>query len=130
MNKELIEFIAENATPSEQLAAIGSKDFEDDADFNIYVEEGFSKPKLVPTVDTKPEELAEAEVDYTKPIRGPRDVVLSGPVIGGWGPGRYIQSQAKAMEFFIEKFGAKRVSKLPRWTKGRWAVLIKDLKAE
>lgn len=89
-----------------------------------------------PTVDTSPELLAAMVSEdpqgrfYTKALRGPRDVVLSGPIIGGWGPGRYHQSKALALRYLRLKFGDERVRVLPGWTRGRWAYLIKDLRKE
>lgn len=92
------------------------------------------KESTEPTIDTDPDSLAQmSAVDpngrfYTKAMRGARDVVLSGPILGGWGPGRYHRSKAVALEWLRTKFGQERVRVLPGWTKGRWAYLIKDLR--
>lgn len=83
---------------------------------------------LVPTIDTREAEFLEKEVHYQVGRRDPSDVVLSGPVIDGWGPGRYHQNRFFAMRHLVEKFGAHRVKRIEGQTKGRWAFLIKGLK--
>lgn len=83
-----------------------------------------------PTIDTKQRVLEDWTLSYPHTKRGPGDVVLSGPVIGGWGPGRYFRSKRTAFEFMVAKFGHARVRKLDKSTKGRWSLLIKDLRGE
>lgn len=104
-------------------------------ELNLVGQEPFSQESptdmqepLEPTIDTTEQEMDERFVFYPNVMRAPSDVVLSGPVIGGWGPGRYFQSKARAFEHFVEKYGNARVRKLDRSTKGRWAFLIKGLK--
>lgn len=82
---------------------------------------------LRPGADTKEAEIGVREVEYS--CRGPRDVVLSGPVLAGWGPGRYFNSRRAAYAWAITKYGKQRVQRT-RYTRGRWAFLIKNLRAE
>jgi len=96
---------------------------------DLYVDE--IELDVEPTIDTDPKELAEADLAsrfYTKMLRGAGDVVLSGPVIGGWGPGRYFRSKRLAKRYLSMKYGVDRVQRLPGRQKGRWAYLIKNLK--
>lgn len=92
------------------------------------------RESVQPTVDLSPDEVAKLAAEdpqgrfYTRALRGPNDVVLSGPVIGGWGPGRYHRSKAVAKEFLEKKYGEDRVRPVGGWTRGRWAYLIKNLK--
>ena len=86
---------------------------------------------LEPTNDTEPREFLEKEVDYRMAsLRGPLDVVLSGPITGGWGPGRYFQNFRLAREFLEAKYGKERVKRVPGRSAGRWAFLIKNLRSE
>jgi len=81
---------------------------------------------LSPSCDTVPREFRDRFVDYN--LRGPRDVVLSGPVQGGTGPGRYHQNRRRAYYSLVDKYGADRV----RWTEKqsykRWSFLVRGLK--
>lgn len=91
--------------------------------------------ELIPGVTTTEAELREAarpdgELYVNYVVRGPRDVVLSGPVRAGWGPGRYYRSRRVAYFAMAEKYGAERVKFLDGTTRGRWAYLIKNLKPE
>lgn len=79
---------------------------------------------IKPTIDTPEPQLAESEVAYDH-VRSVRDFVLSGPIIGGWGPGRYFQSRARAEAWCQEKYGKERVRRLEGQTRGRWSFLIK-----
>ena len=72
-------------------------------------------------------EIEGSEVYYD--ARGPRDVVLSGPVYGGKGPGRYYGTKAKAYHAMVAKFGTDRVRRVDGPTGMRWAYLIKNLRA-
>jgi hypothetical protein len=81
----------------------------------------------IPWCDTPADELGNQWVDYSD--RGPRDVVLSGPIIGGWGPGRWQKNRRIAYWFCVEKYGAERV-KPTRQSTGRWSFLIKNLRSE
>ena len=80
---------------------------------------------LMPGADTPERAFYERFVDYSD--RGVRDVVLSGPVLAGWGPGRYFQSRRRAFQWCVEKYGEGKVTRVP-YTKGRWAFLIRGLK--
>lgn len=82
----------------------------------------------LPTLDSGPDLDSGARfVDYTD--RGPRDVVLSGPVLGGWGPGRYHRSRRVAYTYLVDLHGESRV-KVMSQSKGRWSFLVKNLKSE
>lgn len=83
---------------------------------------------LTPGIDTVPTDFDLRDVEYS--TRGPRDVVLSGPVIGGSGPGRYFQNRRLAYLWARGKYGPERVRRTERECKWRWSFLIKDLKAE
>lgn len=80
---------------------------------------------LIPWCDTSDDEFGYRWVDYVD--RGPSDVVLSGPVTGGWGPGRWHSNRRVAYWRLVGKFGADRV-KQTRQSEGRWSFLIKNLK--
>lgn len=80
---------------------------------------------LIVNMDGDPGELAFT-VPY--PTRGPRDVVVSGPVRGGWGPGRWMPNRYVARKWADGKYGPERVLPVP-YTEGRWAFLIRNLKA-
>lgn len=64
------------------------------------------------------------------PVRGHRDVVLSGPVLGkGTGPGRKFSSPEAALSWARGKYGEGNVSLLNyREEMPRWAVLVKNLR--
>jgi hypothetical protein len=94
-------------------------------DANGYIAEEPDWIPLQPGADTKGEDLAARKVEYS--CRGPRDVVLSGPVLAGWGPGRYFNSRRAAYTWARAKYGPDRVQRV-RYTRGRWAFLIKNLK--
>lgn len=81
---------------------------------------------LVPTVDTTRREFQDRFVHYAGV--GPNDAVLSGPVIGGWGPGRYHQSRRQAREWLEARFGRERVRETEGISRGRWSFVIRDLK--
>ncbi len=91
------------------------------------------KEATQPTIDLSPDEVSRLVSEdpqgrfYTRALRGPGDVVLSGPVIGGWGPGRYFRSKAMARRYLELKYPG-RVRPAGGWTRGRWAYLVKDLK--
>jgi CTP-dependent riboflavin kinase len=100
-------------------------------DKNSLVEMDFFSGPTVDVADDVLSSVAKEDPDgnyYKKALRGPNDVVLSGPVIGGWGPGRYFRSKALAKRYLELKYGAERVRSTGGWTRGRWAYLIKDLK--
>lgn len=83
-----------------------------------------------PSIDSTPEQVAELDDRfYTLGMRKPEDVVLSGPIFNGWGPGRYFQSRRLAREWCQEKYGIERVG-FVRVTSGRWAYLIRGLKCQ
>lgn len=97
---------------------------------NIELEEDFSDyDEVEPTIDATDEQVAGLdERFYTKGMRGPRDVVLSGPVMGGWGPGRYFRSKRTAYRYLVMKYGHENVRFLRGSTRGRWSYLIRNLK--
>lgn len=80
---------------------------------------------LIPGCDTNPNDFGFRWVDYSD--RGPRDVVLSGPVIGGWGPGRWHKNRRVAYWRLVQQYGRDRVQVM-RQSQGRWSFLIKNLK--
>lgn len=82
---------------------------------------------LQPTNDTPPEDFLEKERDYVTLARGPRDVVLSGPVVNGWGPGRYFMNRKQARAWCEEKYGKERVGGNLGYTRGRWSFVIRGL---
>lgn len=82
---------------------------------------------LIPWCDTPDAELGARWVDYSD--RGPRDVVVSGPITGGWGPGRWQKNRRYAYWRLVEKYGEDRVKPMKQ-SIGRWSFLIKNLKAE
>lgn len=83
---------------------------------------------ITPTLDTNDHVLENGEkfVDYS--TRGPADVVLSGPITGGWGPGRWFSNRRMAHRWAVEKYGLSRVVPV-RGQTGRWAFLVKNLRA-
>lgn len=80
---------------------------------------------LLPWCDTTDDEFGTRWVDYSD--RGPRDVVLSGPVIGGWGPGRWHKNRRVAYWRLVAQFGEDRVKQM-RQSQGRWSFLVKNLR--
>src|SRR5262245_11223106 len=91
--------------------------------------EHYDDPLLYPmtvTCDTTRQEFENRFVDYGE--RSERDVVLSGPVLGGWGPGRYYFNRRAAFRAHVDKYGKERVMPTEKATIGRWSLLIKGLK--
>lgn len=84
---------------------------------------------FIPTLDSNSRALESGERSVTYVDRGPLDVVISGPVVGGWGPGRFHRSRRAAFSFVAEKYGAERVMPTKQ-SVGRWSFLIKNLKAK
>lgn len=82
---------------------------------------------LVPGCDSSGGELDVGWIDYSD--RGPNDVMLSGPITGGWGPGRWHANRRAAYAACVAKYGVDRV-KFPRQSEGRWCCLIKNLRAK
>lgn len=80
---------------------------------------------LIPWCDTADDEFRGRWVDYSD--RGPRDVVVSGPITGGWGPGRWHRNRRVAYWRLTQKYGEDRVKQM-RQSEGRWSFLIKNLK--
>lgn len=72
------------------------------------------------------------EVEYD--IRGPKDIVLSGPLIGSKGRGRMFASRAAALEWAKGKYGEDKVYELPALSQRPeeelriWAVIVKNLR--
>lgn len=81
---------------------------------------------LLPWCDSTDDEFGTRWVDYSD--RGPNDVVLSGPVIGGWGGGRWHKNRRVAYWRLAGQFGEDRVKQM-RQSQGRWSFLIKNLKS-
>lgn len=93
--------------------------------------EKYDDPVLYPmkvTCDTTSKEFLDRFVDYN--LRGKNDVVLSGPVISGWGPGKYYQNRMIAFKALAAKFGEHRVRFTEKNTSGRWSFVVKNLKTE
>lgn len=84
---------------------------------------------FIPTLDSSSRALESGDRPVTYVDRGPLDVVISGPVVGGWGPGRFHRSRRAAFSFVVEKYGAERVMPTKQST-GRWSFLIRNLKAK
>src|SRR5690349_4946433 len=82
---------------------------------------------LIPWCDTPEREFGERWVDYHD--RGPLDVVLSGPITGGWGPNRWFPNRRHAYAWCVKQYGADRVKQM-RQSHGRWSFLIKNLRKE
>jgi hypothetical protein len=63
--------------------------------------------------------------------RSPRDVVISGPVLGkGKGPGREFSSKEAALAWARGKYGENNVKLLrPYEDLPRWAILVKNLRS-
>lgn len=84
-------------------------------------------PKVIsPNIDTSEKELEHGEYEIEYSDRGPNDIVLSGPLLGGWGPGRFFQSRGAALVWATQKYGPGRVKKVKEQP-GRWAYLVKNL---
>lgn len=81
---------------------------------------------MVPWLDASDSDFDSRWVDYCD--RGPRDVVVSGPVLGGWGPGRWHKNRRVAYWRMVLKYGEDRV-KPTRQSQGRWSFLIKNLRS-
>jgi hypothetical protein len=62
-------------------------------------------------------------------IKGPNDVVISGPLTSGSGPGRTHASSREAYIRLCNKYGKNRVKSMKQ-DKHRWCYLIKDLKVK
>jgi hypothetical protein len=97
--------------------------------------EGETEPEepqgFIPTVDSDLSDFSDNTkyVDYS--TRGPNDVVLSGPIVGGWGPGRFHRNRATAYKWCCDNYGVDRVKRGEKWEQaGRWSFLIKNLKTE
>lgn len=101
------------------------EDFDDEVAEENELYEHIPEP-VIPTVDTDPFELATSVVvDYS--TRGPRDVVMSGPIANGWGPGRAFKGRRQAYIWAATKYGSDRVQPVKE-VAGRWAFLIKNLR--
>ncbi len=82
---------------------------------------------LAPHCDLDTSEFGSRFVEYSS--RGPRDVVISGPITGSHGPGRWHKNRRVAYWCCVEKYGADRVQQT-RQSEGRWSFLIKNLRPE
>lgn len=81
---------------------------------------------LIPWCDSTDDDFGNRWVDYSD--RGPADAVISGPVIGGYGPGRWHKNRRIAYWVCAERYGVERVKQM-RQSVGRWSFLIKSLRA-
>lgn len=115
--------------PQGSMTLPSSQEETPEEDISEFESEDSGEYPIVPTIDTPGQVLEEGNrfVDYS--IRGPRDVILSGPLTGGWGPGRWFKNRSMAYLFVVDKYGVGRVSSV-RERAGRWAYLIKNLRAE
>lgn len=91
------------------------------------IEDETTEDEFQPGIDTDPREFEHKSVDYSSD-KGPNDLVVSGPVIGGWGPGRYFQNRRQALRHYEDKYGENKVHLSHRQSHGRWSVVIKDKK--
>lgn len=98
----------------------------EDADGVLNIDE---VPAVDPTIDTAIADLEAPTSWVAYSDRGPMDVVLSGPVIGGWGPGRWHQNRRIAFGWALRTYGVDRVVATPQ-SNGRWSVLIKNLRED
>jgi hypothetical protein len=82
---------------------------------------------MEPGVDGLP-----VDSDYLDYLRGPRDVVISGPVgkkvDGSKSPGRWFATPWDALTWAEEKYGRDKVKLLNLEESARWAVLVKNLR--
>lgn len=74
-----------------------------------------------------------AEIDVERWMvycdRGPRDVVVSGPLeANGWGPGVLMPDREAAWNRLVAKYGESRVRNHPQ-SFGRWGFLIRNLRS-
>ena len=85
--------------------------------------------EVIPTLDEGPKEV-KGDTDVYAPYstRGPRDVMLSGPLPGGYPPGRWFASRIDAAAWAITKYGVSRVVVPEAQSKNRWCLLIKELR--
>lgn len=109
----------------ETIVPLGSKYADDFLATEEMEEDDPETYPMVPWCDSTDDDFGTRWVDYVD--RGPNDVVLSGPVIGGWGPGRWHKNRRIAYWRLVDKFGADRVKQL-RQSQGRWSFLIKNLR--
>ncbi len=110
----------------EDIPADNTTDSPGDQDLEIADLDDPEAYPLIPGCDTPADEFGARWVEYYD--RGPRDVVVSGPVTGGWGPGRWHKNRRVAYWRLVGKYGADRV-KLTKQSQGRWSFLIKNLRA-
>ena len=70
------------------------------------------------------------EGDYS--IRGPGDVVLSGPLLGSCRKGRMFSTRAAALDWARGKYGEDKVYELPELKPEEemrlWAIVVKNLR--
>ena len=94
-------------------------------------EKDYDDPEIYPLrpgVDTTRQEFRNRFVEYN--VRGPDDGIRSGPLSGGWGPGRFFRNRAIAFHAMCHEYGKERVRQLEGYQRGRWAFLIKNLKTQ
>lgn len=122
--KPSLSKLDEYQTTGDELEEISpSWDLEEDPESHHYLPNPVEG--VVPDIDMSEDALST--VEYS--IRGPRDVVLSGPVGPGWGPGTWYPSRGAAYQKLEAKYGKERIRKVPT-VMGRWAFLIVNLKGE
>lgn len=95
-------------------------------DAELATEETSDEPAsdAVPEMDADP-----GDTSWLYSTRGPSDAVVSGPIMGGWGPGRWIANRRAAYVWAVAKYGKDRVVQMDQQTEGRWAFLIRGLRA-
>lgn len=110
-----------------------------------YAQEADTEPMVpelpepeIPTLDSSPKELdvvakslemGAEHVPAPYSVRGDSDVMLSGPVTGGWGPGRWFPNRSGALNWAVSKYGSARVVVPEAQSAGRWCLLIKNLRS-
>lgn len=84
----------------------------------------------IPTANEAGVDGVPLENDYNY-TRGPRDVIISGPLAGFTGPGRSFPTKEEAHHWAQDYYGARglAVSLLDYEGASRWAVLVKNLRS-
>lgn len=88
-------------------------------------EDGVTRSGIIPECDFPGVDGVPGVTAYDD--RGPGDVVISGPLVSGVGPGRKFESRLSAITWAAEKYGSTNVS-LIEAGEYRWAVLVKNLR--
>lgn len=88
-----------------------------------------SKWEPMPRADYIPDMdggLGQFERENYYSDRGPKDFIISGPMLGGWGPGRWFPTRGLAFNWALEKYGRERLQ-YTKQTQGRWAFLVRGV---